>query len=70
MYDKKILSICKVFGSDRHKYQLNPPISMEEVLKLEADFNIGTQGCISPFFNKDVLLGFVFWVFSRYYKVI
>lgn len=30
----------QVFGSDWHKYQLNPPVSMGEVLKLEEDFKI------------------------------
>ncbi len=37
---KKVDSEYKVFGSDKHKYQLNPPVSPDEVLKLEADFNI------------------------------
>lgn len=37
---RKADSEYKVFGSDRHKYQLNPPVSKDEVLKLEADFNI------------------------------
>lgn len=37
---KKVDSEYKVFGSRKHKYQLNPPVSMDEVLKLEADFNI------------------------------
>ncbi len=37
---RKVDSEYKVFGSDRHKYQLNPPVSMDEVLKVEAEFNI------------------------------
>ncbi len=37
---KKVDSAYKVFGANKHKYQLNPPVSRGEVLKLEADFNI------------------------------
>lgn len=37
---KKVDSEYKVFGSDKHKYRLNPPVSLDEVLTLEVDFNI------------------------------
>ena len=30
----------KVFGADKHRYKLNPTVSMGEVLKWEEDFNI------------------------------
>ncbi len=37
---KKVDFEYKVFSSNKHKYKLNPPVSLNEVLKLEADFNI------------------------------
>ena len=37
---KKVDSEYKVFGANKHKYQLNPPVSMDEVLALETDFHI------------------------------
>lgn len=37
---KKVDSEYKIFGSKKHKYQLNPPVSLDAVLTLEADFNI------------------------------
>lgn len=30
----------QIFGASKHKYQLNPPVSREEVAALEGDFNI------------------------------
>lgn len=30
----------KVFGAERHKYKLNPPISIDAVRQLEAEFNM------------------------------